>query len=107
MQRFPAQAFLLSLIVPVLACGDAGCSAIGVRLRTVNVSAPRSVDDSLGAAGTQLARGVALESNGDESCVDAYFLACALAWQSLHEGPAADQCYTTAVSRLLGAAQSM
>jgi pimeloyl-ACP methyl ester carboxylesterase len=107
MQGVPARAILLSLIAPLLACGTVGCSAIGVGPRTANSSAPTLVDDSLGAAETQLARGVALESSGDEGCVEAYFLACSLAWHSLHEEPTAGRCYTEAVARLLGAAQAM
>jgi pimeloyl-ACP methyl ester carboxylesterase len=63
------------------------------------------------AAAHELERAQALEAGSEEESVDAYFLACSLAWQSLPTMPQQSppgksfQCYNAAVAGLLRTAQ--
>lgn len=99
------------LALVALACGQVGCGMLHPRSQPVlSPTLDLLGDSSLPAAEYELVRAKSLEAAGDELCVESYFAACSLAWQSLDEGPPGSrspsrQCYNEAVADLLAAAQ--
>lgn len=101
----------ISLALAALLCSVLGCSGqrMGLRAGGWLGSEPAALSPAA-AAQAELARGDALESAGDEACVDAYFRACRHAWesqcaQSCPTEPDVCESYNKALTCLLLAAQ--
>jgi pimeloyl-ACP methyl ester carboxylesterase len=94
----PLAEFVVYLLCVPLACGLAGCSSIHSRPRLL---ALRELELQPATAEDELARATALEAAGDDRCVEAYYLACQLAWQNLVDDPRECSPYNAAVHHLL------
>jgi pimeloyl-ACP methyl ester carboxylesterase len=104
---------LLLLILANLALGLlSGCCTVltSSRLHTCVLS----LDDEspFVSQATALEQAVALEADGNEACVDAYFRACAAAWHTMAASPTCDEsaiintdCYNDALTSLLRTAK--
>jgi len=107
----PAEHPILLGCLAFLSCLP-GCASLGHRPPPPATNAPRLLSFSPQAAAEQeLKRAAALEASDDDACVDAYFLACSLTWQSLtalpNESPRSTtwQCYNDSVTGLVRAGQ--
>src|SRR5262245_21613994 len=107
----PAEHPILLGCLALLSCLP-GCASLDHRSPPPAAHAPRLLSFSPQAAAEQeLKRAAALEASDDDACVDAYFFACSLSWQSLSaqapEGPGGNtwQCYHDSVTGLVRTGQ--
>lgn len=105
MRQSPVPVTFLALLILVLP--TAGCGVLSPQCALVSAHSSYPAPDSLLEARNLLARGHQMEAADDGKCVEAYYLACYLAWQSLDTEPDAVPHYNEALSHLLSASARM
>jgi hypothetical protein len=93
---------LIALILLSVAVATVGCSSI----RPCRLQDPTGIfAHSHSPCATTLSQAAALDADGDERCVDAYFQVCDQAWQEIGiPGPDAQCDYNTALQHLMQSA---